>query len=128
MAIGRTFKAAWQKGLRGLEIGRPGWATGDSPEDDGLESLEKDHVLGALRRPRAERPFQIKRALEIGCTVEEIHAARPTSTLGFWINSRSSTNWSSWYEGLDQVSPADLRLMKRNGILGSSARSAPRGD
>src|SRR5438309_5429910 len=30
MAIGRTFKEAFQKGLRALEIGRPGWVAGAS--------------------------------------------------------------------------------------------------
>src|SRR5687768_1498568 len=29
MAIGRTFKQAWQKGIRGLEVGRHGWDVGD---------------------------------------------------------------------------------------------------
>ena len=32
MAIGRTFKAAWQKGLRGLEVGRAGWTEGASAQ------------------------------------------------------------------------------------------------
>ena len=64
MAIGRTFRAAWQKGLRGLEVGRPGWTTGASLSDDGLRSEERDRLLAALRIPTAERPFQLKRALE----------------------------------------------------------------
>src|SRR5207244_11919292 len=29
MAIGRTFKEAFQKGLRALETGRAGWVSGD---------------------------------------------------------------------------------------------------
>src|SRR6266536_805175 len=33
MAIGRTFKEAFHKGLRALEIGRPGWAHGDARAD-----------------------------------------------------------------------------------------------
>src|SRR2546422_8944190 len=33
MAIGRTFKEAFQKGLRALEIGRPGWVAGATPAD-----------------------------------------------------------------------------------------------
>ena len=36
MAIGRTFKEAFQKGLRGLEIDRPGWVVGQTPADDRL--------------------------------------------------------------------------------------------
>ncbi len=64
MAIGRTFKAAWQKGVRGLEIGRTGWVTGESLEDDGLVADDRQSLLAALRRPTAERPFQLKRALQ----------------------------------------------------------------
>ena len=64
MAIGRTFKAAWQKGLRGLEIGRPGWVIGDRLVDDGLKGDDRETLLAALRRPTAERPFQLKRALQ----------------------------------------------------------------
>ena len=56
MAIGRNFRAAWQKGLRGLEIGRAGWVTGERLDDDGLESDSRDHIIAALRRPTADRP------------------------------------------------------------------------
>jgi carbamoyl-phosphate synthase large subunit len=53
MAIGRTFKAAWQKGLRGLEIGRPGWTEGTTLEADGLEA---DDPASMLARPFAVPP------------------------------------------------------------------------
>src|ERR671937_1573460 len=36
MAIGRTFKEAFQKALRALETGRAGWETGLRPTDDRL--------------------------------------------------------------------------------------------
>ena len=64
MAIGRTFRASWQKGLRGLEVGRPGWTAGRSLADDGLEGDDRASLLAALRIPTAERPFQLRRALE----------------------------------------------------------------
>ncbi|MGH7482220.1 MAG: carbamoyl-phosphate synthase large subunit, partial [Longimicrobiales bacterium] len=73
MAIGRTFKQAWQKGLRGLEIDRPGWVVGTNPRDDGLADDAPDTLRAALRRPTAERPFQVKRALQAGFTIAEIH-------------------------------------------------------
>ena len=63
MAIGRTFKAAWQKGLRGLEIGRPGWTQGATLEADGMVADDPQSMLAALRRPTAERVFQLKRAI-----------------------------------------------------------------
>jgi carbamoyl-phosphate synthase large subunit len=72
MAIGRTFKEAFQKGLRGLEADRTGWVVGPTPGDDrvGDESLES--ALAALRRPTPERVFQIKRALLLGASMEQI--------------------------------------------------------
>jgi carbamoyl-phosphate synthase large subunit len=72
MAIGRTFKEALQKALRGLETDRPGWAVAALPADDRLADGSRDTVLAALRRPTPERIFQVKRALELGVTVEEI--------------------------------------------------------
>jgi len=62
MSIGRTFKEAFQKGLRGLEIKVPGFvskkATGDLIEN--------------LVRPNAERFQYIKRALSERMPVEQI--------------------------------------------------------
>ncbi|TVP50782.1 MAG: carbamoyl-phosphate synthase large subunit, partial [Gemmatimonadales bacterium] len=65
MAIGRTFKAAWQKGIRGLEIGRPGWTEGSTLEADGLGADDPESLISALRRPTAERVFQLKRAIRM---------------------------------------------------------------
>ncbi|MEX0893671.1 MAG: carbamoyl-phosphate synthase large subunit [Gemmatimonadota bacterium] len=73
MAIGRTFKQAWQKGLRGLEIDRAGWVTSERAADDGLKDDELDTLRSALRRPTADRPFQLKRALLAGFSIGEIH-------------------------------------------------------
>src|SRR5690606_1810836 len=73
MAIGRTFKQAWQKAIRGLEIDRSGWETAERPEDDGLADESIATLRAALRRPTAERPFQIKRALEAGLSIEELN-------------------------------------------------------
>src|SRR5688572_4485506 len=63
MAIGRTFKQAWQKGIRGLEVGRHGWDVGDRLQDDGLTDDTPETLRNALRRPTSERYCQIKRAL-----------------------------------------------------------------
>lgn len=71
MAIGRTFKEAFQKGFRGLEIDRTGWTTG-TPAEDGVTETDSESLRAALRRPTAERMFQIKRALQAGLTVDEI--------------------------------------------------------
>jgi len=72
MAIGRTFKEAFQKGLRGLEADRSGWVVGATPADDRVADDTLESVLTALRRPTPERVFQIKRALQLGASVEVI--------------------------------------------------------
>ncbi|MGZ8392840.1 MAG: carbamoyl-phosphate synthase large subunit, partial [Gemmatimonadales bacterium] len=72
MAIGRTFKEAFQKGLRGLEVDRSGWVIGSTPSDDRLQDTSREAVLAAIRTPTPERIFQIKYALGLGVTVEAI--------------------------------------------------------
>ncbi|HEX5386220.1 MAG TPA: carbamoyl-phosphate synthase large subunit [Gemmatimonadales bacterium] len=72
MAIGRTFKEALQKGLRGLETDRAGWAVSPVLADDRVESTDRESLLAALRTPTPERIFQIKHALAAGIGVAAI--------------------------------------------------------
>jgi len=67
MAIGRTFKEALQKGLRGLEIGHTGL---DSKLD--YTKISDEKIMLRLKEPNASRIFYIKYALQRGYTVEEI--------------------------------------------------------
>ena len=67
MAIGRTFKEALQKGLRGLEIHHTGF---DNAMDYRIVADEK--MLLRLREPNASRIFYIKYALQKGMTVDEL--------------------------------------------------------
>ncbi|HEY0972773.1 MAG TPA: carbamoyl-phosphate synthase large subunit [Gemmatimonadales bacterium] len=73
MAIGRTFKEAFQKGLRALENGRTGWVVGATPADDRLADDSVEALRAALRQPTPERVFQLKRALQAGLSIEEIY-------------------------------------------------------
>jgi carbamoyl-phosphate synthase large subunit len=75
MAIGRTFKEAFQKGLRGLEIDRSGWVVGQTPADDRLPDTSREALLAALRTPTPERVFQLKHALLAGLDIDTIAAA-----------------------------------------------------
>jgi carbamoyl-phosphate synthase large subunit len=113
MAIGRTFKASWQKGIRGLEIGRPGWTEAEALEDDGLESDDPDALLSALRRPTAERVFQLKRAIRMRVAWEgaggDPGATEPPSLEAI----HGATGIDPWF--LDQLREiCELELRYRN--------------
>ena len=90
MAIGRTFKEAIQKGMRGLELNRAGLG-GDGRDlvfDQILDSKElfmgfldrgkqnkdlQEKLRKRLSIPKADRLFYIKYAFQVGLSVEEIH-------------------------------------------------------
>src|SRR5438034_1022684 len=115
MAIGRTFKEAFQKGLRALEIGRPGWVAGATAADDRLTSDSPDDLRVALRVPTPERMFQIKRALVAGLTVEEVAQA---SRIDPWFlyQMEDLLQAERWFVGLPEIGAAALRRMKRMGF------------
>ncbi|NNF12015.1 MAG: carbamoyl-phosphate synthase large subunit [Gemmatimonadetes bacterium] len=115
MAIGRTFRSAWQKGFRGLETGRHGWVVGEDLKSDGLGEDDRASILAALRRPTAERPFQLKRALEAGITVDEIFDA---TRIDRWFLDQlvQILEWEHKYAQADAVTPELLRRMKREGF------------
>ena len=73
MAIGRTFKEAFQKGLRALETGRSGWVTAATLADDRLADDSLETLRAALRQPTPERIFQVKRALLAGLDIKEVN-------------------------------------------------------
>ncbi|MCA1787621.1 MAG: carbamoyl-phosphate synthase large subunit, partial [Desulfobacteraceae bacterium] len=62
MAIGRTFKEAFQKGLRSLEIGRAGF--GADGKDHLPDSLAGNDLEYKLSTPNSQRLFYIKYALK----------------------------------------------------------------
>ncbi len=57
MAIGRTFRSAWQKGFRGLETGRHGWVTGKRLKDDGLKADDRESAAGGASAAHREPPL-----------------------------------------------------------------------
>ena len=115
MAIGRTFKEAFQKGLRALETGRPGWVSGATLADDRLTSDSAEDLRVALRVPTPERVFQIKRALEAGLSAETIAQA---SGIDPWFLYQMEELLAAerWFAGVPEPGAADLRRMKRLGF------------
>ncbi len=115
MAIGRTFKQAWMKGFRALENGRAGWECGETLADDRLAGDDPGSVLAALRVPLAERPFQIKRALGSGASVEAISEA---SGIDPWFISqlRELVDAETRYASLGEPTCETTLEMKRLGF------------
>ncbi|HTC24621.1 MAG TPA: carbamoyl-phosphate synthase large subunit [Gemmatimonadales bacterium] len=122
MAIGRTFKEALQKGLRGLEADRSGWVVGATLADDRLENAERETLLAALRTPTPERIFQVKHALQVGIPVETIAERSGIDPWFVWQlddllaaerdwTDQWACGWSS-----EELERAALRGMKRLGF------------
>jgi carbamoyl-phosphate synthase large subunit len=115
MAIGRTFKEAFQKGMRALETGRPGWTTSTRPIDDRLPDESVAALRGALRQPTPERIYQVKRAFERDLSVREVHEL---TAIDPWFLEQmlELVEAERWYAALDKPSAEHLRRMKRFGF------------
>ncbi|MDA8403246.1 MAG: carbamoyl-phosphate synthase large subunit, partial [Desulfobacteraceae bacterium] len=74
MAIGRTFKEAFQKAVRSLEIGRFGLgADGKDIEDlDGVAPTDAE-IERKLATPNSKRIFYLRYAIKSGMTIKAIH-------------------------------------------------------
>ena len=70
LSMGADFKEAFQKGLRSLEVGAPGWGynfRGKLPE--------REELIPLLRVPNSRRVFALRQAMLIGMSLEEIYEA-----------------------------------------------------
>ena len=114
MAIGRTFKMAWQKAIRALEVGRSGWETSTLKEDR-LDDDQPETLRRALRRPTPERYYQLKRALEAGFTVDEI-AELTFIDPWFIAQLEQLVQAEREYAGLGEVDRDALQRMKKLGF------------
>ncbi|MER3415963.1 MAG: carbamoyl phosphate synthase large subunit [Gemmataceae bacterium] len=118
MAIGRTFKEALQKALRGLETGRFGigcdrldrWGTGEQPT---LEDIRHK-----LTTPNAERVWYIRYAFLAGMPLDEIyHATRIDRWFLQQIRELVDCELRlRQYSALEDVPPELLREAKQNGF------------
>src|SRR6476661_5957928 len=115
MAIGRTFKEAFQKGLRALETGRAGWVAAARPVDDRLTDDTVEVLRGALRQPTPERIFQVKRALELGFSVADLHELTAIDPW-FLEQLRELVEAEREYATRETVDATVLRRMKRMGF------------
>jgi len=119
MAIGRTFKEAFQKGFRALEADRSGWVTGRLPVDDRLTDTSLEAIKAAIRTPTAERIYQVKRALLEGVTVEE--AAERTGIDPWFLDQmleliEAERAWAAVGRAELYGEPGIIRRMKQMGF------------
>ncbi|MDI6854644.1 MAG: carbamoyl-phosphate synthase large subunit [Deltaproteobacteria bacterium] len=68
MSLGKTYKEAFQKAIRSLEIGRYGLGFAKDFHQKSLEEL-----LDLLREPSSERQFIMYEALRQGAAVDDLH-------------------------------------------------------
>jgi carbamoyl-phosphate synthase large subunit len=113
MAIGRTFKEAFMKGVRSLELGRSGLLFAPSPADD-----EDD---GALRKrlavPSDRRMWDLFRALGRGWTPEQIYEI---TKIDPWFLRQFAEirdlRQTVGEKGLSQIDVPAMRKLKRAGF------------
>ena len=113
MAIGRTFKEAFMKGVRSLELGRSGllFSTVDDPSEDETALRKR------LAVPNDRRMWDLFRALGRGWSVDQIHEA---TKIDPWflrqfaeINDMRQRAAEAGLEGLDYGA---MRRLKRAGF------------
>jgi len=115
MAIGRTFKEAFQKALRALEIGRPGWTIAPTLIDDRLVDDAPETLRAALRQPTPERIFQVKRALLAGLSIDDIYEL---TSIDPWFLAQMAEllDAEKSFAGLPTIDRDALWRMKRMGF------------
>ena len=77
MSIGKTFKEAFQKSIRSLEIGRYGLGGAKN-----FKTLSVEELRERLRTPSSERIFLMYEALRKGVSVAELHTM---THIGEWF-------------------------------------------
>ncbi len=112
MSIGKTYKEAFQKAIRSLEIGRYG--LGDAKD---FAEKSKDELLKMLTYATSERQFVMYEALRKGANVDELEAL--TKIKPYFIEQMKELveeeEALKAYKG--SVPPADvLREAKKNGF------------
>jgi carbamoyl-phosphate synthase large subunit len=131
MAIGRTFKEAFMKGVRSLELGRSGLLFSDVELDRAAGSTAERRVAGAapgdapddgaLRKrlavPSDRRMWDLFRALGRGWSIEQIHEA---TKIDPWFLRQFSEIREMRDElqglGLDRLDTTAMQRMKRAGF------------
>ncbi|UCD66588.1 MAG: carbamoyl-phosphate synthase large subunit, partial [Deltaproteobacteria bacterium] len=114
MAIGRTFKEAFQKGLRSLEIGRMGFGNDGK---DSLTTMDEAELEKKLVTPNSQRIFCLYEALRRGMSIEELY--RITYIDPWFLNNLKQlveTEASITETGFHGLTKDFLRKIKQQGF------------
>jgi len=113
MAIGRTFKEAFMKGVRSLELGRSGLMFAPSSLDDDDDAALRKR----LAIPTDRRIWDLFRAIGRGWTVDEIH---DVTKIDPWFLRQfaeiAAMRQAAVAKGLDGIDADDMRRLKRAGF------------
>jgi carbamoyl-phosphate synthase large subunit len=117
MAIGRTFKEAFMKAFRSLELGSSGRLFSGRSTSDPASSEEEGALQRELAVPNDRRMWSVFRALERGWSVHQIHNL---TKIDPWFLTQFSQIVelcrSAGLVGLRGISSDMLRTLKRAGI------------
>ena len=123
MAIGRTFKEAFLKGVRSLELAdgllfrRRESPQGNSDQPPEEQDVEEATLRRQLAIPNDRRMWAVFRALDEGWTVEQLHELTHFDP---WFldqfKSLVELRRTAEMVGLRDMSPDLLRTLKRNGF------------
>ena len=130
MAIGRTFKEAFLKGMRSLELGKSGQVFSDETERGGAGDDDEGVLRRQLLSPSDTRIWSVFRALEQGWSVEEVHDA---TKIDRWFLTQFADlvqlRRAAGLVDLREMSPDLLLELKRAGFgdeeLGAALRISP---
>ena len=112
MAIGGTFKEAFLKGLRSLELGRAAWLWRSDEVDEGEDLLARRLAVADERRI-----WRVFRALERGWGIDRIHAI---SGIDPWFLAQfeelTAMAMALKADGAKAFAPDNLRRLKHAGF------------
>jgi carbamoyl-phosphate synthase large subunit len=114
MAMGRTFKEAFQKGMRSLETGRFGFG-GDGKEE--LTHLDFEDLEAGLRKPNSKRMNYIHEALKRDTSIEKLSELTRIDPWFLYNFQQIVTKEKSILEtGFKGLNPTFLRSCKEYGF------------
>ncbi len=114
MAIGRTFKEAFMKGIRSLEMSKAGLLFGAAPRP---AEFDADGLRQQLRTPHDRRFWAVFEALDRGWSVPEVH---DLTNIDPWFLTRFEelvhAHRALVGRTLDELSDSTIRELKRDGF------------